>query len=78
MVQRQQRSQSELEELCLMALQARLGVHHLRYVRIRPYFGPEAWTWEVGEVGPAVPGRELSGASDAVRALQQNFDLKPN
>ena len=76
MVQRQLRTKSELEELCLMALQGHLGLNHLDHVEIGPYSGPESWTWSVLEAGPNIAGPDLKEAVAAARAFQENFDLK--
>ena len=76
MVQRQLRTKSELEKLCLMALQGQLGLNHLDFVKIGPYFGPESWTWKVLEAGPNIPEPDLKETLDAARAFQENFDLK--
>jgi hypothetical protein len=76
MVQRQQRTKSELERLCLMALQGHLGLNYPDYVKIGPYSGPENWTWKVLEAGPNIPGPDLKKAFAAARAFQENFDLK--
>jgi hypothetical protein len=73
MVQRQLRTKSELEELCLMALQGHLGLNNLDHVKISPYSGMESWTWKVLEAGPNIPEPELK---DTARAFQENFDLK--
>jgi hypothetical protein len=76
MFHRQQRTQAELEKLCLIALQGRLGLNHVDYVRIGPYTGPKGWTWQLLEAGP--DGLQLCGneATDVVRTFQENFDLK--
>ena len=72
MVQRQLRTKSELEELCLMAFQGQLGLNHLDFVKIGPYSGPESWTWKVLEAGPNIPEPDLK----KTRVFQENFDLK--
>lgn len=76
MVQRQLRTKSELEELCLMALQGHLGLNHLDTVEIGPYSGPESWTWKMLLAGPDIPERDRVEAADVARVFQQNFDLK--
>jgi hypothetical protein len=76
MVQRQLRTKSELEELCLMALQGHLGLNHLDYVKIGPCSDTEIWTWKVLEAGRNVPESDLKEAVDVARAFQEHFDLK--
>ena len=76
MVQRQLRTKSELEKLCLMALQGQLGLSHLEFIKIGPYSGPESWTWKVLEAGLNIPEPDLKDTLDAARAFQENFDLK--
>jgi hypothetical protein len=76
MVQRQLRTKSELEELCLMALQGHLGLNNLDHVKIGPYSGTESWTWKVIEAGPNIPEPDLKETIDVARAFQEHFDLK--
>ncbi len=76
MVQRQLRTKTELEELCLMALQGHLGLNHLDFVKIGPYSGLEGWTWNVLEAGPNIRETELKEAVDVARVFQENFDLR--
>ncbi len=76
MVHRQMRTKSELEELCLMALQGQLGLNHLDFVKIGPYSGSESWTWKVLEAGPNIYEPDLKETVVAARAFQENFDLK--
>jgi hypothetical protein len=76
MVQRQLRTKSELEELCLMALQGHVGLNHLDYVKIGPYSGTERWTWKMLEVGTNISEPDLKEAIEGARAFQENFDLK--
>jgi len=76
MVQRQQRTKPELEEICLMALQGHLGLNHLDFIRIGPYRGPESWTWEVVEAGPDLHEINANSLTSLIRTFQENFDLK--
>lgn len=76
MVQRQLRTKSQLEKLCLMALQGHLGLNHLDHIKIGPYSGPENWTWNVLEAGPNIAGPDLKEAIAAARTFQEHFDLK--
>jgi hypothetical protein len=79
MVQRQLCTKSQIEELCLMALQGQLGLNHLDFVKIGPYSGPESWTWKILEAGPDIDEPGLKKTVVAARAFQEHFDLKkPN
>ena len=74
MIERAKLTAAEIEARCLKALRRRLGLKGLTYARICPYSGPKGWTWELDEAGPDAAGA-LTDAMDAVRELQQEFDL---
>jgi hypothetical protein len=49
-------------------------------VTIRPFSGPQGWTWELDSIEPEV-GPEQSKFADVtnvVARLQQQFDLDPS
>jgi hypothetical protein len=72
---RQSLPASEIEALCLVALQRSVGLKHIHYAKIRPYNGPKSWTWELETAGPNAGPKALVDAMPAVHRLQQELDL---
>jgi hypothetical protein len=75
MFDRQKRTKSELEYLCLTALKGRRELGHLEYVRLGPYRGQEGWTWDLVEVGPGVGPKAFDEALEVVRTLRHYYDM---
>jgi hypothetical protein len=68
---------SEIEEELLRELQKLPTLHDTQSVTIRPFSGPQGWTWELDRIEPEV-GPEQSKFADVtnvVARLQQQFDL---
>jgi hypothetical protein len=68
---------SEIEEELLAELQKLPTLHDTQSVRIRPFSGPQGWTWELDTIEPEV-GPEQSkfiDVTNVVARLQQQYDL---
>jgi hypothetical protein len=71
---------SEIEAELLVELQKLPTLHDTQSVTIRPFSGPQGWTWELDSIEPEV-GPEQSKFADVtnvVARLQQQFDLDPS
>ncbi len=68
---------SEIEELLLDALRRLPSLHGAQSVRIRPYSGPEGWTWKLDKIEPEVEPVQFKFANveEVVSHLQQQYDL---
>jgi hypothetical protein len=78
--ERPQLPASEIEEELLAELQKLPSLHDTQSVTIRPYSGPQGWTWELDSIEPEV-GPEQSKFADVtnvVARLQQQFELDPS
>ena len=78
--ERPQMAASEIEEELLAELQKLPTLHDTQSVTIRPFSGPQGWTWELDRIEPEV-GPEQSKFADVtnvVARLQQQFDLDPS
>jgi hypothetical protein len=47
-------------------------------VTIRPYSGPQGWTWELDSIEPEVGPEQIAEVTNVVARLQQQFDLDPS
>ena len=77
--ERPQLAVSEIEAELLVELQ-KPTLHDTQSVTIRPFSGPQGWTWELDIIEPEV-GPEQSKFADVtnvVARLQQQFDLDPS
>jgi hypothetical protein len=76
MDERPQLAASEIEEELLAELQ-NLLLRDITSATIRPYSGPQGWTWELdaieSEVGPEQS--KFAEVTNVVARLQQQFDL---
>jgi hypothetical protein len=75
--ERPQLAASEIEEELLRELQKLPTLHDTQSVTIRPFSGPQSWTWELDRIEPEI-GPEQSKFVDVtavVAQLQQQFDL---
>ena len=78
--ERPQLAASEIEAELLVELQKLPTLHDTQSVTIRPFSGPQGWTWELDSIEPEV-GSEQSKFADVtnvVARLQQQFDLDPS
>ena len=78
--ERPQMAASEIEQELLAELQKLPTLHDTQSVTIRPFSGPQGWTWELDRIEPEI-GPEQSKFADVtnvVARLQQQFDLHPN
>jgi hypothetical protein len=78
--ERPQLAASEIEAELLVELQKLPTLHDTQSVTIRPFSGPQGWTWELDSIEPEV-GPEQSKFADVtnvVARLQQQFDLDPS
>ena len=68
---------SEIEEELLRELQKQPTLHDTQSVTIRPYSGPEGWTWVLDRIEPEVgpDQNQFADVTDVVARLQQQFDL---
>ena len=68
---------TEIEAELLVELQKMPTLHDTQSVTIRPFSGPQGWTWELDSIEPKV-GPEQSKVVDVatvVVQLQQQYDL---
>jgi hypothetical protein len=54
MSEKQRLSTSEIEAELLAELQTLPSLHDTQSVRVRPYNGPNGWTWELDRIEPEV------------------------
>jgi hypothetical protein len=75
MSERQRLSASEIEAELLAELQ-----RDTQSVTVRPYKGPNGWTWELDRIEPEVGPVQMKFADviDVVGRLQQKYDLNPD
>jgi hypothetical protein len=68
---------SEIEEELLRELQKLPTLHDTQSVTIRPFSGPQGWTWELDRIEPEVGPEQskFADVTDVVARLQQQFDL---
>ena len=68
---------SEIEEELLRELQKQPTLHDTQSVTIRPFSGPQGWTWELDSIEPEVgpDQNQFADVTDVVARLQQQFDL---
>jgi hypothetical protein len=68
---------SEIEAQLLAELQRLPSLRDTQSVEIRPYSGPEGWTWELDKIEPEVGPTQIKFVDIAtvVGRLQQQFDL---
>jgi hypothetical protein len=74
--ERPQMAASEIEQELLAELQKLPTLHDIQSVTIRPFSGPQGWTWELDRIEPEI-GPEQSKFADVtnvVARLQQQFD----
>jgi hypothetical protein len=74
--ERPQMAASEIEQELLAELQKLPTLHDTQSVTIRPFSGPQGWTWELDRIEPEI-GPEQSKFADVtnvVARLQQQFD----
>jgi hypothetical protein len=69
---------SEIEEELLAELQKLPTLHDTQSVTIRPYSGPQGWTWELDSIEPEVGPEQIAEVTNVVARLQQQFDLDPS
>jgi hypothetical protein len=67
----------EIEEQLLLELQMRPSLRDTQSVRVRPYSGPKAWTWELDRIEPEVGPTQIKfvDVATVVAQLQQQYDL---
>jgi hypothetical protein len=75
MSDRQERTKSELEYLCLVALRGRRGLGHLEYVKLRRRRGRGNWTWDLAEIGPDAGKDGMNEAVEVTGILRQYYDM---
>ena len=66
---------SEIEEELLAELQKLPTLHDTQSVRIRPYSGPEGWTWALNKIEPEPTQIKFVDVATVVAQLQQRYDL---
>ena len=68
---------SEIESVLRAALQKLPSLRGVKFVRIRPYSGPERWTWALDKIEPEVEPTQIKFVDMAtvVGQLQQQYDL---
>jgi hypothetical protein len=68
---------SEIEAVLRAALQKLPSLRGTKSVRIRPYSGPEGWTWALDKIEPEVEPVQFKFANveEVVGRLQQQYDL---
>jgi hypothetical protein len=68
---------SEIEEELLRELQKLPTLHDTQSVTIRPFNGPQGWTWELDRIEPEVGPEQskFADGSNVVARLQRQFDL---
>ena len=68
---------SEIEEELLVELQKLPTLHDTQSVTIRPFSGPQGWTWELDSIEPEVGPTQTKFVDMAtvVVQLQQQYDL---
>jgi hypothetical protein len=69
---------SEIEEELLAELQKLPTLHDTQSVTIRPYSGPQGWTWELDSIESEVGPEQIAEVTNVVARLQQQFDLDPS
>ena len=75
--QRPRLAASEIEAVLRAALQKLPSLRGTKSVRIRPYSGPEGWTWALNKIEPEVEPTQLKfvDVATVVAQLQQRYDL---
>jgi hypothetical protein len=75
--QRPKLAASEIESVLRAALQKLPSLRGVKFVRIRPYSGPERWTWALDKIEPeAEPVQfKFANVEEVVARLQQRYDL---
>jgi hypothetical protein len=68
---------SEIEAVLRAALQKLPSLRSTQSVTIRPYSGPEGWTWALDKIEPEVEPTQIKFVDMAtvVGQLQQQYDL---
>ena len=71
---------SEIEAELLTELQKLPTLQDTQSVTIRPYSGPQGWTWELDRIEPEVGPEQgkFADVTNVVARLQQQFDLDPS
>jgi hypothetical protein len=75
--ERPQLAAPEIEAELLVELQKLPTLHDTQSVTIRPFSGPQGWTWELDSIEPEV-GSKFADVTNVVARLQQQFDLDPS
>jgi hypothetical protein len=80
MNEKPQLAATEIEEELLAELQKLASLRDTLSVTIRPYSGPQGWTWELDGIEPEVGPEQSKFAevTNVVARLQQQFDLDPS
>jgi hypothetical protein len=75
--QRPRLAASEIEAVLRAALQKLPSLRGTKFVRIRPYSGPEGWTWVLDKIEPEQGPVQFEFADGpiVVARLQQQYDL---
>jgi hypothetical protein len=75
--ERPQLAASEIQEELLRELQKLPTLHDTQSVTIRPFSGPQSWTWELDRIEPEVGPEQskFADVSNVVARLQQQMDL---
>ena len=80
MSERQRLSASEIEAELLAELQKLPSLRDTQSVTVRPYNGPNGWTWELDRIEPEVGPVQTKFLDiiDVVGRLQRQYDLNPD
>jgi hypothetical protein len=75
--QRPKLAASEIEAILRAALQKLPSLRGTKSVTIRPYSGPEGWTWALDKIEPEVEPVQFRFANveEVIGRLQQQYDL---
>jgi hypothetical protein len=77
MYERPRLTASEIEAQLLAALRKQPTLRNTQSVTIRPYSGPEGWTWVLDKIEPELGPVQFEFADGpiVVARLQQQYDL---
>ena len=74
--ERPQMAASEIEQELLRSCRNCRRCHDTQSVTIRPFSGPQGWTWELDRIEPEIgpEQRKFADVTNVVARLQQQFD----